>query len=88
MNNHILKAWPEWFHLIWARRILFTIRYNDRDFKIFDTLLLKEFFYTDSSFSGREISAEIVHILEKVPGVQPLSVVLLLDNLENKGGLF
>ncbi|ANL35319.1 DUF3850 domain-containing protein [Rhizobium phaseoli] len=51
MTEHILKCWPDEFQAIRAGRKPFEYRKNDRDYKVGDTLLLREFdpaggFYT------------------------------------------
>ena len=39
---HHLKTWPEFFREVSARRKNFELRINDRDFRVGDTLFLKE----------------------------------------------
>ena len=40
--QHSLKCWPEFFHQTFHGRKRFELRRNDRDFKVGDELLLKE----------------------------------------------
>lgn len=40
---HNLKTWPEYFRAVRNREKTFELRFNDRDFKVGDVLLLQEF---------------------------------------------
>jgi len=40
---HELKTWPEYFEEILTGKKTFEVRKNDRDYKVGDTLILKEF---------------------------------------------
>lgn len=43
MKKHNLKTWPEYFRAVRNREKTFEVRLNDRDFKVDDILVLKEF---------------------------------------------
>ena len=59
---HELKIDPKWFEDVAAYRKNFEIRRYDRDFKVGDTLLLKE--WNRGKYTGRECRREIEYIYE------------------------
>lgn len=61
-NTHELKIAPRWFEDVQSGRKNFEIRRNDRDFKIGDYLLLKE--WERGKYTGREITRKIQYIYE------------------------
>lgn len=58
--THELKILPQWFKDVCSQKKTFEIRKNDRDFKIGDTLILKEWDGTD--FTGREVKRTVSYI--------------------------
>jgi hypothetical protein len=62
--THELKTWPSYFKSVWDRIKTFEVRKNDRDFKVGDTLILKEYFNAADHYSGREIEAQVEYILD------------------------
>lgn len=62
MNTHELKIAPRWFEDVQSGRKNFEIRRNDRDFKVGDYLLLKE--WERGKYTGREITRKIQYIYE------------------------
>ena len=61
--THNLKTDPEVFELVLSGIKNYEIRYNDRGFKIGDTLMLREYDRTITAFSGRSVSREVTHVL-------------------------
>lgn len=59
--NHELKTWPEFFQPVVDGIKQFELRRNDRDFKVGDTLLLKE--WDHEQYTGRSVSARIIYIM-------------------------
>lgn len=47
MTRHLLKAWPQFFNPVYSGQKPFEIRKNDRNFKVGDILVLREFFVCD-----------------------------------------
>lgn len=68
MNNerkavcHELKTFPEYFVEIVNGNKAFEIRLNDRDYRIGDSITLKEW-TSEDGYSGREIHGYITYIL-------------------------
>lgn len=69
MTRHELKAWSEPFQGVWDDRKPYEIRKNDRDFKVGDELLLREWVHDGSiiskpgyPYTGREILANITYM--------------------------
>ena len=63
--KHELKTWPVYFQATWAGAKFFEIRKNDRDFKINDEIVLKEFIPengADGEYTGREIEGFIRYV--------------------------
>lgn len=87
-RSHELKTDPEVFEAVLEVTKTHEIRYNDRDFKIGDTLHLRETRYTGQEmrgpeprpleYTGREITRVVSHVLEGY-GLQPGWVVLSLE---------
>lgn len=64
-KHHDLKCWPYYFNEVLSGNKTFEVRFNDRDFKEGDTLVLHEFNPDLHSYSGRVSKKyEIVFILE------------------------
>lgn len=61
-NTHELKILPQWFTDVLTGKKNFEIRRNDRDFKVGDYLLLREYEPAIAKYSGREITKRIQYI--------------------------
>lgn len=61
--KHELKTWPRYFQAIKDGIKNFEIRENDRDFKVGDTLVLKEYSPTINKFTGRKVTRQVSCIL-------------------------
>lgn len=62
MKIHELKILPEYFEAVTSRRKQFEIRKNDRDFKVGDQLILKE--WSQDDYTGDSYKAEITYITD------------------------
>lgn len=71
---HTLKILPEFFIPVFTGEKTFEIRNNDRDFKIGDILILKE--WQGSSFTGRFVAVRVTYILDN-PLYLPENMVAL-----------
>lgn len=73
---HSLKIAPKYFEKVLSGEKTFEFRYNDRNYKVCDILILKE--YDKQEFTGREISVQITYILDNFPGIQEGYVILAI----------
>lgn len=62
MKIHELKILPQYFEEVLKGNKTFEIRKNDRNFKIRDILILKEWVEGYSEFTGRTIDCKITYI--------------------------
>ncbi len=85
--THELKCWPEFFGPILSGDKRFDIRFGDRDFRIGDTLYLREWDPATSSYTGRAMSKRISYIMRgPLFGLKPGWVILSFDCGGRKGG--
>lgn len=59
---HELKILPEYFEAVISGRKQFEIRKNDRDFKVGDQLILRE--WSKNEYTGDSYKAEITYITD------------------------
>ncbi|WP_445505788.1 ASCH/PUA domain-containing protein [Niallia sp. 03091] len=60
--KHELKIDPMFFGSVAAGLKTFEIRFNDRNYKVGDTLLLKEYDHVIDQYTGREIEKRVTYI--------------------------
>ncbi|MEE1897096.1 DUF3850 domain-containing protein [Flavobacterium rakeshii] len=91
-KTHELKTLPEYFEAVHNGTKNFEVRKNDRDFKLGDTLILKEFIpknhYGENkpikdTYTGRELQTEITYILP----LQNLIKTITLYSVLSIGGI-
>jgi hypothetical protein len=61
MSEHDLKTWPEFFRLVCSGEKTFEVRYNDRSFRVGDTLLLRE--WKSGEYTGQSTRRIVTYIL-------------------------
>jgi len=64
--THELKAWPEFFGPLKRGTKKFELRYNDRNFRVGDTLRLREW-DNKTGYTGRELSMTVTFLLHGEP---------------------
>ncbi len=82
MKTHELKILPEYFEAVSDGTKTFELRNNDRDFKVGDILILKEYttelitvgqcgeeLKREGGYTGREIKKEITYVLKNIVGL-------------------
>lgn len=84
---HELKTWPQFFQAVWDKRKRAELRKNDRGFQAGDYLHLREWEPADGKYSGREIDAKILHVVEGPAfGLEAGYAMLSIDVYMRKGG--
>lgn len=78
--THELKILPQWFADVLTGKKNFEIRRNDRDFKVGDYLLLKE--WDKGRYTGREVKKRIQYIYfgDGTYGLSDEYCILALEN--------
>jgi ASC-1-like (ASCH) protein len=73
---HNLKTWTEYFEAVCDGRKTFEIRKNDRDFRVNDVLLLREYDPKTDTYSGRELWATVTYLTDygQPPGQVVMSI--------------
>lgn len=59
-RHHLLKIWPQYFNDIRRGKKTAEIRFDDRDFRIGDTLILQEWKPLKKAYTGRAIRKRVV----------------------------
>lgn len=77
--EHELKTWPEYFKAVASGEKNFEIRKNDRDFKVGDILILKEYDPVKKEYTGDYVGREITYIMNEQPFVKEGYVVMSID---------
>ncbi|MFD3034330.1 DUF3850 domain-containing protein, partial [Streptococcus agalactiae] len=75
MTQHLLNCYPEYFEDIMDGTKTFECRYNDRDFKVGDELLLREY-DPQKGYTYRCIVRKITYILSDFIGLKDGYVIL------------
>lgn len=60
--THHLKCWPEFFQVSWVGAKSFEIRKDDRNFKIYDEIILEEYDPKEKEFTGRTLKGTILFL--------------------------
>jgi hypothetical protein len=68
--THELKSWPEYFQATIDGDRTFELRKNDRDFKVRDRLIIREFNPNTEGYTEREVRVKISYVLTSSPGLQ------------------
>lgn len=61
--THELKCWASYFHALEDGTKNFELRKFDRDFRVCDTLRIRETDYGSGAYTGREVAREITYVL-------------------------
>lgn len=63
MTTHDLKVWPDFFSAIDCGEKPFEVRKNDRDYRVGDTLRLREYAPGPDEYTGRQIERTVSYII-------------------------
>ena len=64
MKRHELKLVQPYFEDVWNRVKTFELRKNDRDFKVGDSVMLREYDSINQTFLNRYVYVTITYILK------------------------
>lgn len=78
---HELKTWTDFYQDVWDGKKRFEIRKNDRDFKVGDILLLREYEFFTGNYTERWAKFSIEFMLDGGFGLENGFCVLSLSNL-------
>lgn len=80
--THVLKTWPEYFQEVHIGRKNFEVRVNDRDYKVRDTIVLREWNPEKEVYTGNYVTREITYILQGGAfGINEGTVILSLKTI-------
>lgn len=79
---HDLKIWPEHFGALISGFKPFELRFDDRGYRVGDTLLLREWAPGGSGYTGRSVQRRVTCLLAAADGpwLRPGFVVMGLAN--------
>lgn len=84
MTTHEVKTWREVFQDVWDHRKTFEVRRDDRDYKVGDLLIQREYDKDGRTWTGRRVRGRITYKLAGGQfGIEPGFCVLSLDTLNN-----
>lgn len=63
-RHHELKVWPEYFRAVQTGDKTFEIRHNDRNFRVGDTMTLKEYDPREESYTGNDVYRKITYVTD------------------------
>lgn len=69
MTLHELKIWPEYFQAVSNNEKTFEIRKYDRDYRVGDVLVLREYDPTKQQYTGESVHVQVTYILDERPFV-------------------
>lgn len=65
--NHHLKIWPQFFDPVNDGSKSFEYRKNDRNYRLGDELILREYDPTYDKYSGRQVRVRVTYVLRIKP---------------------
>ena len=81
-TTHELKTIPPFFEDVRLGRKTFEFRKNDRNFRVGDSLELREYLPASKAYSGRQIKCKIVYILSDFEGIKDGYAILGIADVE------
>lgn len=67
MTVHELKCWPGFFLDLQRGDKTFEVRKNDRDYRVHDSLRLREWYPSTSQYSGATIELDVTYVADLTP---------------------
>lgn len=62
--KHELKVHSQFWHDLHTNKKTFEVRKNDRDYKVGDTLVLKEYLPMTDKFTGEQMTVSVTYVLK------------------------
>lgn len=84
MKTHELKTIQPYFNEVWSGNKTFEYRFNDRDFKEGDIVILREWSEAHG-YSGRNVTGKIGFVLIDFPGFPAGYVVFSIRSKKRNG---
>lgn len=80
--EHLLKTWPEQFKELRSGKKTFEIRKDDRDYKVNDVLVLKEYDNKKGEYTGHYVRRLVTHVMREYPifGLKKGFCIMSLQN--------
>lgn len=83
--RHELKIYPRFFNAVDDGSKTFELRRNDRNFKVFDTIQLREFNPDGGGYTGRTVDVLITYILAHLAeGMAPGYCILSIKKVDDE----
>ena len=79
--THELKIRPDYFSAVASGHKKFELRRNDRNFKVDDRLLLRE--WDETGYSGKKVLCRIDYILENHDGLDSNYAILSISLIQS-----
>lgn len=79
MKIHELKIIPKYYQDVKNKIKTFECRFNDRDFKVNDLIILNEYDLSNEKFTGNSLTVKIIYILDDFVGLKDGFVVLSIE---------
>lgn len=88
MSEHVhdLKTWPAPFEQVWSGHKSHEIRKADRNYKLWDALVLREWDPATQLYSGRWVRVEVTYITRGGEWDIPVGLVVMSIRMIVKGG--
>lgn len=85
MATHELKTWTSVFPAVVSRAKTLDLRFDDRGFRVGDTLALNEYDPTEQRYTGRRCTRQVTHVLRGGQfGLEPGYVALSLADSDGE----
>lgn len=82
MMRHELKVWKQYFAMLFCGSKKFEVRKNDRNYKLGDELILREWDEIKEEYTGRMLHRRVNYILEGGQfGIEKGYVVMSLSKI-------